>query len=201
MKDLKLEIKKLKTAGGEETLRFELHLYINNKDSAIIFNAGTGGSHEWRWLNDETEKLFYQNLRKHIAENQLEFGFDYADQLIDELIEERQIKKDCKKHLCIKIKDEHGYRRLNLPDSYELRKLASTWFANKEFEFLNDRYQPDKPKAKKEKASQSQKHIESLYSQREAIRKEGERQLAKIDELIKEAKKLINEDKDENINH
>lgn len=153
MKDLKLKIKKFKAAGGEETLRFQLELYINNKRSAIISNGGTGGPHDWYWLDSESEKLFNQHLRELIDQNYFEFDFEQGDELIDELINELQIEKDCKKHLCIQIKGERGYHIFEKPDSPEERQWALALFAHREFEYLNDRYPTKKAKPKAEAPS------------------------------------------------
>jgi hypothetical protein len=148
MKDLKLEIKNLKMAGREDTLRFQLNLYINKKHAAIISSAGTGGSYEWLWLNDEAEKLFNEHLAKLIAAHHFKFDFEQNDELIDEMIEDLEIKQACKKFLCIKIKGEESYRIMSEPDSPEARQWALALFAHKEFEYLNDRYPAPKSKAK-----------------------------------------------------
>jgi hypothetical protein len=162
MKDLKLEIKNLKIAGGEETLRFQLNLYINKKHAATISNGGTGGPHEWLWLNDEARKLFNDHLAKLIAAHHFRFDFEQNDELIDEMIEELEIKQACKKHLCLKIKDEGGFRIMSEPDSPEARQWALALFAHKEFEYLNDRYPTPKSKTTLEFTPSEQKMINEL---------------------------------------
>jgi hypothetical protein len=48
---MKIQLKNLKIAGGEETTRFEASLYIDGKKAATVSNGGEGGSHRY-YFND-----------------------------------------------------------------------------------------------------------------------------------------------------
>ena len=200
MKDLKLklEIKNLKITAGEETARFKLSLHINKKRSAIISSAGTGDRFEWQWLDKQAEKLFKQHLSNLIETRSFTYRCWYEDQLIEEMIEDIAIQRACKTRLCIKINGEEGYRILNEIDSPYARLWTSAWFADKEFEFLNDRYlasQTKKPTTNLIKANflknlTLEEKTDFLKNQREKLKAKGEIMLKNIDALLEEARQL-----------
>ncbi len=141
--NLKLEIKDLRIAGGEETLRFELILYVDGKRSAIVSNEGTGGSHRWIWLDansGETQKRFNAHIQELSDSGHFEFPFEQADQLIDKMIFETQLKADCQTGLCFQLEGQTHYFKTNRPDSPEARKQVAKKFPNQAIEFLNDRF-------------------------------------------------------------
>jgi len=48
---VKVELKNIKEAGGEETPRFEATLYLDGKKAAIVSNGGTGGCNCYHWFD------------------------------------------------------------------------------------------------------------------------------------------------------
>jgi hypothetical protein len=111
---VKVEIKNLKLAGGEETPRFEASLYIDGKKAGIVSNGGNGGCHDI-WINEpELRKKFYE-------------AFEDVDAEIYKLLDEEEHKKMIKKYvkkgfkivaLCKRNKQVYENRELFLESFY-----------------------------------------------------------------------------------
>jgi hypothetical protein len=55
---MKLQLKQLKTAGGDETLRFTTELYLDRHKIAIVSNGGTGGGNQSDFLGTDSRSMF-----------------------------------------------------------------------------------------------------------------------------------------------
>ncbi|WP_373544048.1 hypothetical protein [Chamaesiphon sp.] len=53
---MKLQLKQLKTAGGDETLRFTAQIYLDNSKIATVSNGGTGGGHQYDFFRTDNRK-------------------------------------------------------------------------------------------------------------------------------------------------
>jgi hypothetical protein len=57
---MQLHLKKLKIAGGDETLRFTTELYLDRTKIAIVSNGGTGGGHQYDFFGSENRQIFFE---------------------------------------------------------------------------------------------------------------------------------------------
>lgn len=55
---MNITIKNLKTAGGDETLRFSASVYLNGKKVAIVANGGTGGGHQYDFFRGDRQQFY-----------------------------------------------------------------------------------------------------------------------------------------------
>jgi hypothetical protein len=141
-----LAIKSVKCAGGEETPRFELNLYINNKKAAQVSNGGTGGSCMWRWDNKEFEELFNQHIKYLDSQGRFEFNFEQGDHLIYEMLaefeENKEFKKECRtKTLFILTNSEPGcYYTIATKYSPQVKHFLIDKYGEKLKEIINQRF-------------------------------------------------------------
>lgn len=64
----RLTLTKLKTAGGEETPRFEARLHFNGREVALVSNGGTGGSCTFYWTHPKEDRsLLFSWAREEAA--------------------------------------------------------------------------------------------------------------------------------------
>lgn len=147
-----LQLKNLKTAGGDETLRFEATLYIDGKRSATVSNGGTGGSHCYYFVDPEARAKFdqlveqfqttllnpnanrlYYNLVEMLSDlqaaiptySQAHIDRDFViDCLIEQLNEEKQFRRWCKSATVFRLpEDAKGqYRTIKQPYSPRIRQ-------------------------------------------------------------------------------
>ena len=110
------QIKGLKTSGGDETLRFEVSLYFRGKRVAKISNGGTGGPHEWSWLDREVGRVFDKLLETLTFDFDFEKGDQFIDPLIAKQVETTSLKSKCRKKTLFLLVDEDwkdGYRTVD----------------------------------------------------------------------------------------
>lgn len=141
-----LAIKSVKIAGGEETVRFELKLYINGKFAAHVSNGGTGGPHRWYWESLELKSLFNQHVQYLDSQGKFEYKVEQGDQLIDEMVadfqETKQLKTWCRTQIVIRlVGDEPGqYRTIKGKYSPQVKESLIKRYGNKIEEIINDRF-------------------------------------------------------------
>ena len=139
------QIKGLKTAGGEETLRFEVSLYFGAKRVATVSNGGTGGCHKWDWLNKEAEECFDRLLETLAFEFDFEKDDQFIDRLIDKQVETALFKSKCKKKTLFLLADEEtkdGYRMVNAVFSPEVKSYLVNKYGVQLGEIINERFLP-----------------------------------------------------------
>lgn len=56
-------LKDVKTAGGQESVRFEADLCFGEKQVAVVYNDGCGGPHMIEWDNPEDRSAFWDWLK------------------------------------------------------------------------------------------------------------------------------------------
>jgi hypothetical protein len=155
---MQLQLKKLKTAGGEETLRFTAELYLDREKIAIVSNGGIGGGHEYNFFGADNRQLFTDYVNRFKTDLDLsdplhqkvsEFVRDFqktipafsqqdidADIVVDcaiALQEELKIfNKQCKNKTLFRLpedpKDE--YRTVNQVFSSELESLLTAKYGS-----------------------------------------------------------------------
>lgn len=151
--EIKLEIKNMKLAEGQETPLFELSLYVNDKRSAIVSNKGTGGCHQWKWIDKANEKLFAQHV-KELTESGYFESSCYSDprrqedaliyEMIDKLEENQLLKRLCKKHLVFTLLDEEnpedGVHTVNAPYNEITKEYVTKKYGERLKEIINERF-------------------------------------------------------------
>jgi hypothetical protein len=123
----------IKTAGGEETPRFEAQVRLNNTVIATVSNSGTGGCCNWHWLDRAAEAPFEAWIKTVETE-----AIEAADMWVYGLIEKAEItktlmRKSLKKAVFILTgeKPAEGHRSINKPDSPEVRAFILAKYAAK----------------------------------------------------------------------
>lgn len=137
------QIKGLKTSGGDETLRFEVSLYFRGKRVAKISNGGTGGSHEWSWLDREVGRVFDQLLKTLTFEFDFEEGDQFIDPLIEKRIENTLLKPKCrKKTLFLLVGEdwENGYRTVDSAFDPSVKAFLIQKYGDQLKEIANERF-------------------------------------------------------------
>jgi hypothetical protein len=61
---MKLQLKQLKTAGGDETLRFTAKLYLDRHQIAIVSNGGTGGEHQYDFFGNDSRNMLMDYINQ-----------------------------------------------------------------------------------------------------------------------------------------
>ena len=137
------EIKGLKTAGGDETRRFEVSLHFGGKRVATVCNRGTGGPHRWSWIDSEAKHVF----DRLIETLPFEFDFEKEDQFIDPLIAERietnWLKAKCRKETLFLLVDESGedgYRTVNSVFNPAVKAFLIQQYGDRLKEIANERF-------------------------------------------------------------
>lgn len=150
---IKLEIKNLKMSGGSETPRFELSLYVNNKRSAIVSNKGTGGCHQWKWVDETNQKVLDNHVKELTKSGYFDSSF-YSDpkrqkdaliyEMIDKLEEEKRLKRLCKNQLVFTLVDEEDpeteFRTVKVPYSEKTKAFVMRKYASRVKEIINERF-------------------------------------------------------------
>jgi hypothetical protein len=97
---MKVELKSIKEAGGEETPRFEAVLWLDGVKAAVVSNDGRGGSNRYHWFDQEFGRSLMREEFAIYAKEQLpNEKFEVEDQIIYGLLDEAASKKKLKR-LC-----------------------------------------------------------------------------------------------------
>ena len=137
------QIKGLKTSGGDETLRFEVSLYFRGKRVAKISNGGTGGPHEWSWLDREVGRVFDKLLETLTFDFDFEEGDQFIDPLIEKRIENTLLKPKCrKKTLFLLVGEdwENGYRTVDSAFDPSVKAFLIQKYGDQLKEIANERF-------------------------------------------------------------
>ena len=137
------QIKGLKTAGGEETLRFQVSLYFRGKRVAGVSNGGTGGCHEWHWVDKASEQSFEQHLKTLEFEFDFEQGDQFLDALIEEQVQDTWLKSKCKKatlFLLVGEDEEKGYKTIKAVFNAEVELFLVKKYGVQLKEIVNKRF-------------------------------------------------------------
>lgn len=94
---MKVELKNVKLAGGEETPRFEATLYIDGTRAAHVSNGGTGASCRWFWYEKALEAPFKAFATAAHPEDTFEQEDAVVYGLLDDAAERKALKRLCKK--------------------------------------------------------------------------------------------------------
>lgn len=104
---MKVELKRFKEAGGDETRRFEALIYIDGKKAAQVSNDGCGGPNHYYWMDGEgympgpLGKQFHEFCKAQPHEFEFEVEDQYLDGLIEEMLNKKRLKRICSsKILC-----------------------------------------------------------------------------------------------------
>lgn len=159
-----VEIRDYKEAGGEETIRFEADLYINNIRACVVSNTGTSNDHTYCWLIDRSDietklmehvqKLiqegFFEHFYQSMEESYKKWGLDLdpieqsiqLDYYIDILNWESEIKKSCQKKTCFILKSDkwNDIRSISRPYSPQTKEQIVRKYGDKLKEIFNERY-------------------------------------------------------------
>ena len=97
---MKVELKGIKMAGGDETPRFETTLYLDGVKAAVVWNGGTGGRNEWHWL-DRTGGVSALSAKftAYAKEKLPDEKFEIEDQIVNQLLDDADYRKRMKR-LC-----------------------------------------------------------------------------------------------------
>lgn len=120
-------IKNYKECQGRDGYAFSLTLYKDNKRILSVKNSGCGGCNRYHAILPKGTKpeVIGKTKRKRVAklletaENVLESNYVEAHdmfigKLIDDMLNERQLKRFCKKQTLFRLTgDENSYRRIN----------------------------------------------------------------------------------------
>lgn len=138
----KAEIKAYKSKRGEETPCFELKLYINGNFAATVKNHGTGGHNIYHWENATLKAIFDRHIRHLISQGKFKFDFEQNDQYLEQLIEELELKKWCKKSTVIKLKTHKDGEYLQLGQTYSssVKEYVVNKFGDELIEIINERF-------------------------------------------------------------
>ncbi|PHJ64959.1 hypothetical protein VF04_04015 [Nostoc linckia z7] len=142
----KLELKAIKIAGGEETVRFEAKLYINSKFAATVSNGGTGGCHDWYWQSREWEALYNQHIEYLDKQGKFKFNFEQGDELIDEIIAKREeknlLKRWCRTQTVFILCDmeEGEYPVIKAKYSPKIKAFLIKKYGDRLKEIVNERF-------------------------------------------------------------
>ncbi len=123
---MNITLKKLKTAGGDETPRFSAQLCVDGKVVADVSNGGTGGCNRNYWTQGYDPKpLLTWALAESRRREPTLFKHDYAEEalgyLVNTMVEnaaiEARMTRACKKSTLVRF---HGdavgsYRSINRP--------------------------------------------------------------------------------------
>lgn len=63
---MNIQLKNIKTAGGDETLRFTASVYFDDRRIAIVSNGGTGGGHQYDFIGG-TRQEFYAGIDRIVG--------------------------------------------------------------------------------------------------------------------------------------
>jgi len=137
------QIKRLKTAGGEETLRFEVSLYFRDKRVASVSNGGTGGCHEWHWIDKASEQSFEQHLKTLTFEFDFEQGDQFLNALIDKQVEDTWLKSKCRKatlFLLVGKDEKKGYETIQAVFNADVKAHLVKKYGSQLKEIVNERF-------------------------------------------------------------
>ena len=137
------QIKGLKTAGGDETLRFEVSLYFRSKRVAIVSNGGTGGCHSWSWLDKEAKQSFDQHIKTLTFEFDFEQDDRFLDALIDKQVQDTWLKSKCRKatlFLLVGEDEEKGYQTIKAVFNADVKAHLVKKYGSQLKEIVNERF-------------------------------------------------------------
>jgi len=164
VEDIKtVELKDYKDLGYDDSQRFEASLYINEQRVAIVSNDGGGGNHHYLWFDgrDKTEKVLHEYLHKLIKEGRFDETYKYyvedifpdgeappietfmgIDDYINQLIDEFNLKKECKRNTCYTLhSDEWGvHQGYKEPYSKKTKLMLIEMYGENLKEILNERF-------------------------------------------------------------
>ncbi len=121
---------------GQDSLAFTGEVYIDGKKSFHVSNDGNGGSHSY-YMDRETEKQILEFCASQPPEVS-EWGtspYD-IDSLIDEIIDQHEIKKLCKTKTVFKVgKQEYTCKAKFCPEvkTSLLKQFPTAVFLNEQY--------------------------------------------------------------------
>ena len=137
------EIKGLKASDGDETRMFQVSLHFCGKRVAKVSNGGTGGPHNWSWIDSKAKHVF----DRLIETLPFEFDFEKEDQFIDPLITERietnWLKAQCRKETLFLLVGEagkDGYRTVNSVFNPAVKAFLIQQYGDRLKEIANERF-------------------------------------------------------------
>lgn len=152
---MKLQLKSIKMAGGEETLRFTAEIYIDKTRIANVSNGGTGGSHQYNYYSVDRSRtfkdyidqlrnepfdesvLFHRRLAEYLQDFQERIPSFNQKDIDSDLVVDCQIQlqediKACKKETVFTLaNDKKGIQHvINRPFSSEIESFIVTKYGS-----------------------------------------------------------------------
>ena len=97
-------IKGVKTFRGMEGQGFNATLCRDGKPIAHVDDEGCGGCYNWRWLVKDAEALFKAHVKQQLPAVEFEPEDHFISRLVDELQEERTLRRWCKGKTVFRLK-------------------------------------------------------------------------------------------------
>ena len=138
------KIKNLRIATGQDCPRFSVSLYFQGKRAAIVSNGGTGGCHNWQWLDRDVEQSFNAMLKTLT----FEFAFEQSDEFLDGLIVKQEqidwLKTQCRKETLFLLvgedSKESGYRTVKNPFNPAVKTFLTKKYGDQLQEIVNEQF-------------------------------------------------------------
>lgn len=133
---MNITLTKVKTAGGEETPRFEARLAVDGVEVAIVTNGGTGGANRYHWLDEHRYPGLVaqiETLAKQVTGATFEPLDALVFQLLDEIALAKRLKRTMKtKHVFRLVGDKPGeYRTATQVGWTDIRKVLREKYGEK----------------------------------------------------------------------